>query len=257
MSLDLRSHIVAELGMAIRRSGDELRGSAPIVAEMHVPGTDCVRTSILATWADLLAGLLAGTVIAPRVAVTLDLAVDLYTAPAGCARLHASGRVLKAGRSVVVAGVDFTTDDDEPIAMATASFMAAPDATLTMPALDDSLHINRGGGRLTAPFAARAGCERREPGVAALARSDDGLNATNTINGGLIALAVEEAALSLAPGATLSSLAMRYMRPARVGPVVATANANGDLARVHVRDAGADGRLAVAATTRVIPTRLG
>lgn len=249
--LDPATHIVTELGMAVRLAGDELRGAAPIVAEMYAPDTECVRTSILATWTDLIAGLLVGRVTAPRVPVTLELSIDLYGKPAECTRVHASGRVLKAGRSVVVTSVDFTADD-EPVAMATASFMAAPDATFTMPGIDESLRHNSGGGRLTAPFAVRAGCERRAPGIAMLARSDDGLNSTNTINGGLIALAVEEAALSLAPGATVSSLAMRYLRPARVGPVIATAVNHGDLARVEVCDAGADDRLAVVATTRVI-----
>lgn len=251
MSLDPSTHIVTELGMAIQASGEELRGNAGVVPEMRVPGTEFIRTSVLAVWTDLLAGLLIGDVITPRVPVTLELAVDLYADPVECARIHAAGRVLKAGRSVVVAGVDFTADDGEPIAMGTTSFMAAPDATLTMPSLAESLAQNhRGLGHLRAPFAERAGCERRAPGIAVLTRSDDGLNAANTINGGLIALAVEEAALSRAPGVTLSSLAMRYLRPARFGPVVATATGHGDLARVHVRDAGDDDRLVVLATTR-------
>jgi acyl-coenzyme A thioesterase PaaI-like protein len=113
--------------------------------------------------------------------------------------------------------------------------------------------------RLEQPFADRAGCIRQEPGVARLVRSDDGLNSSNTINGGLIALVVEEAALSAAPGTTLASLAMRYLRPARVGPLVATAmggqggcidDAEGTFSRVEVRDTGSDDRLTVTATTR-------
>lgn len=245
------THIVTELGMAIQLACDELHGTAVVVPEMYVPETECMRTSILATWTDLLAGLLVGEVIAPRVPVTLELAVDLYSEPTYSGRLHAAGRILKAGQSVVVATVDFTAEDGEPVAMATTSFMAALDATLTMPSLSESLRLNHEGlGRLTVPFAERCRCERREPGVAVLARSDDGLNSSNTINGGLIALAVEEAALSCTPGAILSSLAMRYMRPARIGPVVATTAVHGDLSRVHVRDAGADDRLTVVATTR-------
>jgi hypothetical protein len=43
---------------------------------------------------------------------------------------------------------------------------------------------------------------------------------------------------------------MRYLRPARVGPVVATATAHGPLAQVDVRDAGSDDKLAVVATAR-------
>jgi acyl-coenzyme A thioesterase PaaI-like protein len=87
-----------------------------------------------------------------------------------------------------------------------------------------------------------------------LPRTTDGLNAAGTVNGGLIALAVEEAALSLTPGATLVSMALRYLRPVRTGPAVATAEVRAGLGRVEVLDAGGDGRPAVAATTRAAPT---
>ena len=100
------------------------------------------------------------------------------------------------------------------------------------------------------PFAERAGCRRDAPGVAVLPRSPDGLNAAGTVNGGLIALAVEEAALSLTPGASLSSMALRYLRPVRTGPAVARADVHAGLGRVEVRDAGGDDRPAVTATTR-------
>jgi acyl-coenzyme A thioesterase PaaI-like protein len=86
--------------------------------------------------------------------------------------------------------------------------------------------------------------------VAELPRSDDGLNSSNTLNGGLIALVTEEAALSLSPGATLSSLSLRYLRPIRVGPAVASAQARSGLGQIEVRDAGNDNRLSVLATAR-------
>ncbi len=106
------------------------------------------------------------------------------------------------------------------------------------------------GNRLSMPFAERAGCERVAPGKAHLGHADDRLNASNTINGGLIALAVEEAILSLSPGTTLSSLALRYLQPARVGPVVAEAEVREGLGQVEVRDAGNENRLCVVATSR-------
>jgi acyl-coenzyme A thioesterase PaaI-like protein len=83
-----------------------------------------------------------------------------------------------------------------------------------------------------------------------LPRSEDGLNSSKTVNGGLIALAVEEAVLSATPGAYLSSLAMRYLRPVRIGPAIATAQVSDGLGRVEVRDGGSDDRLAVYAITR-------
>lgn len=248
-----RSHVISELGMAIRLDGDGLAGDAVVTPEMHVPGTDVLRLSVLVAWADVLTGLLTGTAVAPRVPVTLDLAVDVPRPLRGTPTVVGVARILKAGRSVVVLDVAFVTEGGaEPVALGTASFMPAPDVTLTLPPLAESPSLlERPRDRLSAPFAERAGCERRGPGVAELPRREDALNASNTINGALIALVMEEAALSAAPGAVLSSLALRYLRPARVGPLVATATRHGDLLRVAARDTGADDRLVATATARI------
>lgn len=241
--------------MAISVVDDSLHGCADITPQMHVPGTTCLRTSILAAFTDLLAGLSAGRVMGPRVPVTLDLAVDLYRPAVDVTRVKAVGRPVKAGRTVFVAAVDFT-GDGAPLATATATFMPVPDESLRLP--ESALLLERTQHDmvpLEQPFAERAGCVRQQPGVALLARSDDGLNSSNTINGGLIALVVEEAALSASPGTSLSSLSMRHLRPARVGPLVATATHAGALARIDVRDTGSDDRLTVTATARTFDQR--
>jgi acyl-coenzyme A thioesterase PaaI-like protein len=184
--------------------------------------------------------------------VTLELDVHLYRPPPGSGIVRGECRAVKSGRSVFVAGVEFVTGEGDPIGFAAASFMSAPDERLTIsiPAADPEAPA-AAPGRLTVPFAERAGCERVAPGVATLSHAEDVLNASNTINGGLIALAVEEAVLSLTPGTSLASLAMRYLQPARVGPVVAEAQVHDGLARVEVRDAGNDNRLCVIATCRL------
>jgi acyl-coenzyme A thioesterase PaaI-like protein len=248
---DRQRHILRELGFSLVRSGDELHGTALVVPEMWVPGTEHLRTSILAAWTDHAAGLLAVDVLAPRVPVTLELDVHLYQAAPGRGRLHAVARAVKAGRVVTVLTVDLTDDGGEPVGVGTASFMAAPDPGLTMPPDAVSLgQVWAEDQRLRVPFAERARCERRAPGVAVLPRTADGLNASRTLNGGLVALTIEEAALSLTPGTTLASMAMRYLRPVRVGPAVAGATVRSGLGQVQVRDAGSDDRLAVVATTR-------
>jgi acyl-coenzyme A thioesterase PaaI-like protein len=247
-----KAHITADLGLVGRLDGDVLRGSAEIGPHLLVPGAGCLRISVLAAWLDVLAGLLAVDLMRPRVPVTLDLSIELPRPATGLRRVDAVARVLKAGRSVAVTEIDFTADgSDEPVAIGTASFMAAPDASLTVPSLADNLeHINANRGRLAVPYADRAGIELRAPGVAALPRRVDGLNAAGTINGGLLALVVEEAARSAAGGGTLSSLVLHYLRPGRVGPAVATATLHGELGRVDVVDEGAEDRLTVVATTR-------
>lgn len=242
-------HILSELGLVVTRADGDLEGAAPILREMCVPDTPHVRTSILAAWADHLSGLLAATVMAPLVPVTLELDVHLFEPAPGSGTVKSVAKTLKAGRSVFMANIAFSSADGEPIAMSTASFMTAPDTSLRLPATF-SFDGPPPKQRLRVPWAERARCERREPGVAVLPRSDDGLNSSNTVFGGLIALVAEEAVLSLSPGATLSSLSLRYLRPVRGGPAVATAETRSGLRQIEVRDAGTEGRLSVLATSR-------
>ncbi|MCK9902007.1 MULTISPECIES: PaaI family thioesterase [Parafrankia] len=246
-------HIILELGFEAARVGDEFHGTAAVVPEMFAPGTSSVRTSILATWADVVAGRTMMGYIAPRVPVTLDLDIHVHRPLRETERIDATGRLVKNGRSVAVIEIDFTGADGESLALGVASFMAAPDpSVLLTPEMSREPDVSLPRQRLREPFARRARCEIREPGVAVLPRTDDGLNAARTLNGGLIALAAEEAALSLTPGTSLSLLALRYLRPVRTGPAVATATVRSGLGRVEVRDAG-DDRLAVYATTRAFP----
>jgi len=246
-----RRHVLQELGFAVTRSGDELHGAASVFPEMCVPETAHLRTSILAAWADMLTGLLAVDAFAPRVPVTLELDVHLFRPAPGKGAVRGVGRVVKTGRSVFVAAVEFTRGDGKPICFGAASFMTAPDLTLTMTSPTSVDRLAPPSGRLSVPFAERAGCERRGPGHAVFSRSEEALNASNTVNGGLIALGVEEAVLSLTPGATLSSLGLRYLQPVRYGPVEATAEVQEGLGRIEVRDAGNEHRLCVVASSRI------
>ena len=243
-----RSHLLQELGFAVRQDGEALHGTASITPYMHVPGTDCLRASILASWADMLCGLLSMRAFG-GVSVTLELDVHLYRPAPGAGTVTAVGRSVKAGRSVFVGEVEFADADGEVFGFSAASFMAAPDAALRPPRLT-SLEIPAQETLLSMPLAERADCKRQAPGVAVLHKSEDGLNGAKTVHGGLIALAAEEAVLSLAPGTTLSSLALRYLQPVRVGPAVATASVRDGLGRVSLRDSGSGDRVAVTGTTR-------
>ena len=124
---------------------------------MWAPGTSCLRTSILATWVDHVAGLAAIQVLAPRVPVTLELDVHVYGRAPASGTVHAVARLIKAGRSVVVSEVDLSDDAGDPVAIGTASFMVAPDPRVELPSnlsLDMPLSAL---GRLRRPFAERAG----------------------------------------------------------------------------------------------------
>jgi hypothetical protein len=74
-------------------------------------------------------------------------------------------------------------------------------------------------------------------------------NASAAINGGLLALVVEEAALSADPTAgRIESVQLRYLRAIRVGPAVASAELHHGMGRVEVRDASNDAVAAIATT---------
>jgi acyl-coenzyme A thioesterase PaaI-like protein len=242
-------HILLELGFAVREDGQRLRGEATLTPFLHVPGTAHLRTSVLAAWADQVAGLLAMRTMTPRVPVTLDLDVHLYRPAPGAGTVKAVGRTVKDGRSVYVCEVVFTDDAGQAFAVSTVSFMASPDASLTAPAVT-SIDAPPASARLAMPLAARAGLKRESAGLAILPRSEDGLNSSNTVNGGLLALCAEEAILSLALGDTVSSLTLRYLGPVRTGPAVALADLRSGLAQVEIRDAGREDRLAITATAR-------
>ncbi|HVC69342.1 MAG TPA: hotdog domain-containing protein [Acidimicrobiales bacterium] len=248
-------HILNELGFGVRSTEEGLEGSASIIPEMHVPGMANLRTSVLAVWADMVTGLLAAKHMVDRVPVTLELDIHLYRPAPSSGMVRATGRSVKKGRTVFVASVDFADDDGDVFAFGSASFMAVHDPTVRLPDVL-SFDLPAPTQTLSVPLADRARCRRVEPGVVVLERSEDGLNAANTINGGLIALAVEEAAVSGSPGHTLSALDVRFLQPVRNGPVMAQARTHQGLCQVEVHDHGSHDRLAAIATTRLF-TRQG
>ena len=213
---------------------------------MRVPGTDCLRASILASWADMLCGLLSMRAFAGRVSVTLELDVHLYRPAPGSGTVTAVGRQVKAGRSVFVGEVEFADARGEAFGFSAASFMVAPDTTLRPPRLS-SLEIPPQDARLSMPLAERADCKRQAPGVAVLHKSEDGLNSAKTVHGGLIALAAEEAVLSLDPGdfAVVAGAALPAAGAGRAGrrdrPGAGRARAGGAARLRQRRPAGGDG----------------
>jgi len=244
-----RTHILSEVGWNVRRVGDEIHGEGLIIPELLAPKAKHLRTSMLIAWADQAMGLVVAGLMAPRVPATLELDVHLFTPAPGAGTVRGRARLVKAGRSVVSAAIEFADSDDATFAVGAGSFMLAGDPDVRLPSslsLDRPMQV----ATLREPIAQRAGCDRRSAGVAELHRRPDGINSANTIHGGLLAVAAEEALLSLSEPHTLSSLALRYLRPARCGPIVAKASLRQGLGLVELRDAGSEERLVVTATAR-------
>jgi acyl-coenzyme A thioesterase PaaI-like protein len=239
-----------ELGLRTVIDGDTVRGSAEIVPEICVPGTDTVRTSVLATWADVVAGMVAGYAVNPRIPLTLDLEVQLQGPARAGTRIVVVANAIKVGRTVVVCEAQFNDEQTgKPIALSLASFMASPDPS----------HVFEGGfpviaptdQRLTMPLAERIGSRVLEPGTAEVPWREDGLNASGAIQGGLVAFAAEAAAMSLVDYPTVvHALNLRYLRPFTTGPATAVATGDGVMSLVRLTDSGT-GKPGAVATVRL------
>src|ERR671926_188576 len=136
-------HVLSELGFDVVRAGDELHGVVDVFG--------------------------------PRVPVTLELDMQLYEPPHEHDRIHAVGRLLKAGRNVIVLTVEFVGDDGRPIGVGTGSFMASPNPNVSVlgsldEMLDARLHMSK---RLEVPLAERSGCVRVAPGIAEQPKTDE------------------------------------------------------------------------------------
>ncbi|MDT3439355.1 MULTISPECIES: PaaI family thioesterase [unclassified Pseudofrankia] len=245
------THIVTELGLSVAIDGPLAVGRAAIVPEVCVPGSVVPRTSVLATWADVITGTLCISAVAPRIPLTLDLEVQVFEPPLEGDTVTVEASIVKRGRTVVVSEARFyVRGSAAPAALALASFIASPDPSHVFPP-DFHPPLRQEAGRLSVPFAERAGCAVSTPGTAVVPRKPDGLNSSGGIQGGLVALVAEEAAASLAdPPVFLRSLMLRYLRPFAVGPARATAERHGDTCLVHLTDAGVD-KLSALATARL------
>lgn len=240
--------VILELGLDVAADGDSMLGRAQVVPELCVPGTSSLRTSVVLTWADVLAGTMTGRAMEPRIPLTLDLEVQVMRPAQAGAVLAAEATVVRAGRSVVVSECWFRDEGGDPVALAVATFVPAPDPAHVFP---DGFPVPTiTGRRLTVPLAERVGCRVVEPGVAEMPRRPDGLNAVGAIQGGLVSVALEEAATSLWPEpAPAGSMTVRYLRPVMHGPARAIATAADGVCTVRLSDAGT-GKLCLLATCR-------
>src|ERR1700719_4244689 len=91
---------IADIPFGFEIVGDGLRmvGDATIGDPLRSGNAGLPRVSVLATIADCIAGVPAGLVTGPRLAVTLDIAVRLTGADCG-AHLDVRGEIVKPGRT--------------------------------------------------------------------------------------------------------------------------------------------------------------
>ena len=246
--------VVAELGIESEVHEGLVIGRSEVVQEACVPGTDILRTSVIGTWADVIAGIIAGYAIDPRIPLTLDLEVHIINPARVGMRISSEATPVKIGRTVTVCEAAFREEQSgEPLAVSICSFIASPDPSHVFPGGFPLLEgMNQ---RLTQPLAERIGSRTIGPGLVEVPHRPDGLNASGAIQGGLVAFAAEEAALSLSEEpAIVESLNLRYLRPFSMGPARAVASRDGATSIVRLTDVGA-GKLGAIATIRLGPVR--
>ena len=233
---------IANLGFSQRLEGDEMHGEVAISDVIRVPGTSMVRPSVIAKLADVATGALAHRTTAPRIALTVDLAVHSLSVPES-GRLAMVAHLVKAGRTTIIGESRFAEPGGErPVAIAHATFTPSP--------RPQDVQADTRGPRTSAPdplgspYAEQVGARVVRPGVAEVDHHPAILQASGTIQGGVIALLGELAAESL-KGMPVIGLEVRYLSTVRVGPARATATGmGGAVVRVEVRDAGNHVRLA-------------
>lgn len=209
-----------------------------------------VRPSLLATVADVVGGTPACRATAPRLALTLDIAVRVVAQPPG-ERVAVAAHVLKVGRNTVATAVDMTDPATGAlVALCHLTFMPSPRPQDLAPALLGGMRTE---GSISVPLPELVGARVPAPGVAEIEHRPYVVQGSGALQGGIVALLAEMAAESLGDGPVVD-LDTRYLSTVRVGPGRAVAtDVGGGLYRVEVRDTGAGDRLAAVATARVAP----
>jgi acyl-coenzyme A thioesterase PaaI-like protein len=236
-----------EIGYVQRFEGDTAIGWFEVTDSLRVPGSGQARAAVLATLSDVYTGVLAGAVVAPRTALTVDLTLRIL-ADVGAERYDVVARVLRSGQRTTVAEAEFVDPQTgELVAFSHATFMASPrpQDLIALP----GAHVSAG--TMRGPISEELGIVVGAPGEAEVSRGAYVNQPTGTIQGGVLAVLAEVAAESLTSRRVVD-LEVRYLSAIRVGPARATARSlNDETVRVEVRDAGNDDRLTTVVMLRV------
>jgi len=224
-------------------------------------------TGLLVANIDSIGGMTSGLAALPDWIVTTNLTVrrasSALTGPNGTGPLVFDTQVLRRGRSSVVTRVEVTNISGHGVASSwmTCAILTPEDGP--PPFIRPIPRLERA--EPTEPIYANSPSQffnltaGEQPGVISLEVEQRLRNPWGILHGGSSSVALDTAARSLiagrptvddTPGIIVTDLAMHFLSPGRVGPVVAVATSNGKrgnehLVRVEVRDLGADNRLMV------------
>lgn len=250
-------HLLRQLGITLdRREVDRLTSSMPVPAEICDAAGDA-RLAVIGVMVDMAAGTLTVRQVEPDWTATFDLAIHrIAGAPAG-STLHAVSRVVRAGRNSVVSETTVEADG-EPVAYAEVTFSRLPrrgDTPVTVVA--DVVDYGKGEAAIAEPVADLVGFGHRAPGVVEFELRETIRNSFGSVQGGVVAVSLEQAALDLAASAPdpatglptavprLGFLHVYYLGAAKSGPFRSTATVlrrrpSSLTARVELLDVGGE-----------------
>jgi uncharacterized protein (TIGR00369 family) len=262
-------HVLRDLRIEVERRLDPSTASAWMTAPPLAAGSSATPAlGAVAVLVDVLGGGMAARAAAPDWIATADLTLHRLPPGGGEATgrvevIEARGRVVRAGRTTVVLGVE-TLDDDRVSGTATLTFAVLPRRAENL-VIDDILDAGRmsfavPSSGLDVPFHDALGLAIVDPsaGVVSMPVSPYLVNSFGGVQGGIVA-AVAEAAGSAAASASLGTpavavdLQLTYLELGKVGPVATrtTVIGTGDrhaTVRVEIVDTGADDRTTASAT---------
>lgn len=255
---------MSTMGFEYRMEGPQATGRVVIGPYLQA-GRRWPGVAALLTFADVLIGQLASAQTYPRISVTADLGVTVFSPLPRDGIYEMTAEILKTGRTMTVGETRFYSTDGRLLATSVGTFVASPRPTDEAPnGFPDTLTA-RTTTEATAPsLTQQVGIELIEPGRAEITLRPDLFNATESLQGGLVALLGEVAAASAATAHTghasvVSGLQVHYLAAARVGPFYTSTEVEdteqASRVRVEVRDPGRDDRLVslILADTRPEP----
>jgi len=256
-----QKHVHRDLRLALENRADGSgRGWLPVVPEI-LTATGSVHAGAVAVLVDVLAAGLTVRAVAPDWLATADLTLHLVeTGPVEPGtEIEARARVLRRGRTTVVAGVDVVDRTDVLLGTATMTFAVLPrrdgnPVVDTGPTSFPRVSLAIDGSGLHAPLLDELGISVTDAagGSVEVPLSDFVRNSLGSLQGGVLATLAcvsAEQAVGASCGARRDAvdLHVTYLAAARRGPVRATADVltveqDWGWARVAVVD-GDDGRL--------------
>lgn len=222
MSYPPPGHILRRLGIALDPSDPEaLCATMPLRSSLFLD--EHVRLGGLAVLVDLTSGSLAVRSVRPDWTATFDLAIHRTGTAEPGMLAHSATRLVRAGKNTVVSETTVTAGS-APLAYAEVAFSRLPrrEDTVTTPPKESARDLGRDEVPLEHAVGQMIGFVETAPGTVTVPLTPLVRNSFGSLQGGVVAMSLEEAALSLA-GGCVSFLHLYYLTPAKVGPYVARA----------------------------------